>query len=128
MYEITRKHSESIDSHEVRIVTLEELTLALKEADEHHEAKLKQMETQNIRLENTVMTTGRETQDMLKSQMDRLFDMTGKSIDYQSTSSQQAHELKIAKLNAYTNVGLRIAATLAGSGGLIYALVQWLAN
>lgn len=128
MYDMLRKQGESIDDHDVRIVTLEEMTLALKEADKHHEEKLKQMETQNIRLENTVMTTGRETQETMRAQTNRLFEVVERSIGYQTETSQQAHELKIAKLNAYTNVGLKIGGALLGSGGVIYGIFQWLGN
>lgn len=128
MYDLVRKQGESIDDHDTRIVTLEEMTLALKEADKHHEEKLKQMETQNIRLENTVMTTGRETQETMRAQTNRLFEVVERSIDYQTSSSQQAHELKIAKLNAYTNVGLKIAGALTAGGGVVYGLFQWIGN
>ncbi len=123
MYDMLKKQGESIENHDTRIFGLEELTAALKEADRQHEEKLQQMETQNLKLENTVLTTSRETQEIVKTQADKMFELAKTSMGYQSTTSAQSHELKMAKLNAWSTFALKLSgalATMAGSGGLIY--------
>ncbi|WP_251639673.1 hypothetical protein [Sporosarcina sp. NCCP-2716] len=126
MYEMLKKQGESIVDHDNRIGSLEELTLALKEADRQHEEKLLQMETQNIKLQNTVLTTSRETQEIVRAQADKMYELAKSSMNYQSLSAEQAHELQMAKLNAWATFAMKLSgalATLAGSGGLIYYVV-----
>lgn len=126
MYEMLKKQGESIVDHDTRIGSLEELTLALKEADRQHEEKLQQMETQNLKLENTVLTTSRETQEIVKTQADKMYELAKSSMSYQSLSAEQAHELQMAKLNAWSMFAIKISgalAAMAGSGGLIYYVI-----
>lgn len=123
MYDMLKKQGESLEDHDNRIFGLEELTAALKEADRQHEEKLQQMETQNLKLENTVLTTSRETQEIVKTQADKMYDLAKSSMSYQTVSAGQEHELKMAKLNAWSTFALKLSgalATMAGSGGLIY--------
>ncbi len=131
MYDMLKKQGASIEDHDTRIFGLEELTAALKEADRQHEEKLQQMENQNLKLENTVLTTGRETQDIVKAQADKMFELAKSSMSYQTASAEQEHELRMAKLNAWSTFALKLSgalATMAGSGGLIYYVFTHFVN
>lgn len=126
VYDMLKKQGESIEDHDGRIISLEEIALALKEADRQHEEKLQQMETQNLKLENTVLTTSRETQEIVKTQADKMFDLAKSSMSYQTVSAEQAHELRMATLNAWSNFALKVSGAIAGlgtTGGVIYYII-----
>ncbi|WP_432355336.1 hypothetical protein [Sporosarcina sp. A2] len=130
MYDMLKKQGESLEDHETkisvldgRVIGLEELTVTLLEKDRQHEEKLQQMETQNLKLENTVLSTSRETQEIVKTQADKMYELAKTSMGYQTASAEQDHELRMAKLNAWSNFALKVSgalATMAGSGGLLY--------
>ncbi len=87
------------------------------------------METQNLKLENAVLTTSRETQEIFKTQADKMYELAKSSMSYQSLSAERAHGLQMAKLNAWATFSMKLSgaiATLAGSGGLIYYVVTHL--
>ncbi|REB09582.1 hypothetical protein DVB69_01875 [Sporosarcina sp. BI001-red] len=132
MSDMLKKLSESIDNHDTkitvldgRVVGLEELTGMLIEKDRQHEEKLHQMETQNLKLENTVLSTSRETQEIVKAQADKMYELAKSSMSYQTASAEQAHELQMAKLSAWSTFALKMSgavAGLTGTGGLVYYL------
>ena len=138
MYEKMKQHDETLSDHDVRIDTLEEITLALREADRLHVEKMKQLETNSIKLENVILTSSQETQSAMKesnAQMKEsnanLLGLVKDSLGYKSTTTQQMHELKMAKLHAWSTFVLKVGGglgALAVPGGVIYYIINHYIN
>lgn len=123
MYETMKKHDNEIGIHAVEIA-------ALKESDRLNDERLKKLEDNAVKLENTVMSESRETRTTMKEQTEKLFVIVDKAMGYQSERTSQTHELKMAKINMWATVILKVGGTLAAllsSGGILYyVLVNFL--
>lgn len=125
MYETVRKHGESIDDHGLRISVLEE-------RDIQHEERLKQLEDQSIKLENTVMSESRETRTTMKEQTDKLLNLVETSINHKSDAEKQEHEYNMLKIKTWADVFLKLSggvvALLSAGGGFYYVLQHFFGN
>lgn len=121
MYETVRKQGESILDHGQRISVLEE-------RDEKHEERLKQLEDQSVRLENTIMTESRETRITMKEQTEKLFEIVDTSINYKADSQKLDYDLKKMRIEMWTNVFLKLSggvlALLSAGGAGVFLLKQ----
>lgn len=119
MYEKVTKHDEQLIDHGVRLDSLEE-------KDRKYEERLKQLEDQSVKLENTVMSESRETRTTMKEQTDKLFTIVNQSINYKENTEKQDHEWRMQKLNTWSTVFLKISggivALLSAGGGFYYVL------
>jgi len=80
-----------------------------------------------MKLENTVMRENQETRTTMREQTGKLFLIVEKAMGYQPDKTAQTHELRMAKLNTWSTVFLKVSGGLVGllsSGGAIYYLVQ----
>lgn len=128
MFETVKTHGEKIDDHGRRIVTLEERADAQEEAKQLHEERLKKLEDNALKLENTIMVENRDTRTTMKEQTEKLFDIVDKAMGYQSNEAVHNHEQKMAKMNMWANVILKIGGALAAllsSGGILYYVLVY---
>lgn len=124
VFEKVSEHEKDINEHRERIETLEEFTLALKESDRKHDERIKQLEDNALKLENTVLATSRDTQNTMKEQTEKLFGIVEKAMGYQTDVAVHKHEQKMAKINTWANVFLKIMLGLTGASGIGYLIVQ----
>ena len=132
MFEKMNEHDIDIKENRDRIGTLEEITLSLKESDRQHDERLKNLEDNAVKLENTVMSENRETRTTMREQGDKMFVLVENAMGYQTARTAQSHELRMAKLNTWSTVFLKVSGGVVGllsSGGAIYyALQHFLTN
>ena len=129
MYDKMKEHDDLLIKHEDRLNLLEE-------NDSRHEERLKRVEVQSIKLENTVMTENRETRETIKEQTenmnkqsDKLYDVVHTSINYKSDSQKLDFDLKKMKIEMWTNVFIKISGgvlALLSAGGAGYWLLTQL--
>lgn len=128
MFETVKDHDEKINNHEERIGALEKV-------DQKHEERLKELEEQSIKLENTILKTSTETREVMREQTEKqtekLFELLKTAMGIQSTKSTQNHEFKMLKWNTIATIGMKVSGALLGllsSGGLLYYYVTefWL--
>lgn len=111
---------ETVKDHENRIVNLEKIE---KEAAQ----RIKMVEEQAVKLENTILNENRDTRSTMKEQTEKLFALVENAMDFQSTRTNQSHELKMLKWNTFSTVFLKLSGGLLGllsSGGAIYYMIQ----
>lgn len=127
MFEKMNEHEIDIKENRDRIGTLEEITLSLKESDRQHDERLKNLEDNAVKLENTVMSENRETRTTMREQGDKMFALVENAMGYQTARTAQSHELRMAKLNTWSTVFLKVSGGVVGllsSGGAIYYALQ----
>lgn len=124
MYDKVRQHDEAITDHSERISNLEE-------SAQRHEARLKLLEDNAIRLENTVMSEARETRSTMERNTDRLYDIVENAMTMSASQESQRHELRLTKWDKVTTILLKAGGgllVLASSGGAIYYVIAHLLN
>lgn len=77
-------------------------------------------------LQLTVMRESREMQSTSKEQGDRMLSLVEGAMSYQSNNDKLDHELRMHKINTWTNVFLKILAGLTAAGGIGYLVIQHL--
>ncbi|MFC4409448.1 hypothetical protein ACFOZY_03240 [Chungangia koreensis] len=112
MFDTVKQHGEDIEK--------------LKEADRRHDERLKQLETNALKLENTVMQENRDTRSTMVQQTEKLFSIVDKAMGYQSDEAKHKHEQRMAKINASTNVILKLLLGFTTAGGTGYIIIQHL--
>lgn len=120
MFETVRHQGEQIDVHAVKIA-------ALEKSDERHDERLRNLEENAMKLENTVMRENQETRSTMREQTAKLFTIVENAMGYQSARTAQTHELRMAKLNTLSTVFLKVSGGIVGllsSGGAIYYVIQ----
>ena len=118
---------DTVKDHEERITVLEK-------NDRNHQEKLDtlsnqmtDLKKQNTELENTVLKDNRETRNVLVAQIEKSFELTQNAMGYQSSKSNQQHELKMMKWKTIADVVFKVCGAvgaLGASGGVIYMVVQ----
>jgi GTPase involved in cell partitioning and DNA repair len=111
---------QTVLDHDERIV-------ALEKADKHHDERLKKLEDNAMKLENTVMTESRDTRTNMIEQVEKLFAIVENARGYQTARTAQSHELRMAKINMWSTVFLRVSGGIVGllpSGGAINYVLQ----
>src|SRR4051794_39156826 len=124
MFEKMSEHDNDLKEHRERITTLEDITLALKESDRQHDERLKKLEDNAVKLENTIMAENRETRTTMKEQTEKLFGIVDKAMGYQTNVAVHNHEQRMAKINTWATVFLKITGGLSAVGGIGYLIVQ----
>lgn len=138
----------TVKSHEERLTVQEKQTFQLTERLNHHEKQLSQdkediqqlkdfdknkherllvLEENYIRLERTVTKENEETRTTMREQTKKLFNIVEQAMGYQETRTVQTHELKMARLNTWSTVFLKVSGGLVGllsSGGVIYYIIE----
>lgn len=119
MYDKVKAHDNALVDHNERISNLEE-------NDKQYQERLKQLEDQSIKLENTIMSESRETRTTMKEQTDKLFTIVDQSINYKSDTEKQEHEYRMLKIETWSTVFLKLSggvvALLSAGGGAYYLL------
>lgn len=111
---------ERLNSHGQRIQELE------KKDEEKHQ-RLDNIEQSFNRLEGIVTKQNEETRETMTSQTDKLFNLVEQSMGQQETRELRQHELKMAKVNTWSTVFLKISGGIVGllsSGGIIYLVIE----
>jgi len=120
MFETVRQHDEQIIVHAAKIAELEK-------TDQRHDERLRNLEENAMKLENRVMRENQETRLTMREQTAKLFTIVENAIGYQSARTAQTHELRMAKLNTWSTVFLKVSVGIVGllsSGGAIYYVIQ----
>jgi len=105
----------------------DERIVALEETDKLHDQRLKKLDDNAMKLENTVMRENQETRSTMREQTAKLFTIVENAMGYQSARTAQTHELRMAKLNTLSTVFLKVSGGVVGllsSGGAIYYVIQ----
>ena len=120
MYDKMRQHDEAIEVHDERLTMLEE-------SDKRQEARIKLLEDNAIRLENTVMTEARETRATMERNTDRLYGIVENAMTMSASQEAQRHQLKLTKWDKVTTILLKAGGGLVGlasAGGAIYYMID----
>ena len=119
-------HDERLTNHSQKFIIIEQDIEQLKKYDKSQHERLQALEKSYDKLSDTVTKENEETRQTMKDQTGRLFDLVERSMGYQSTRTTQINELKRARLEAYSNIFLKIMGGLFGAGGLIYIVTEHL--
>lgn len=103
-----------------RVIVLELSERERDEVDRLREERIKRLEDNAVKLENTVMVESRETRATVVEQNRQLMTVLQSVIGFKSAETTQDHEYRVLKWDRTTNVILK----LAGAGGIIYLIVQ----
>lgn len=103
-----------------RIGSLEESDRERFEIDRLREERIKRLEDNATKLENTVMVESRETRATVVEQNRQLMTVLQSVIGFKSTENTQDHEFRILKWDRMTNLILKVV----GAGGILYLIVQ----
>ncbi|MGE7545079.1 hypothetical protein [Sporosarcina newyorkensis] len=120
MYDKVREHDEKLEVHDVRLSVLEE-------SDKKQEARIKLLEDNAIRLENTVMSEARETRATMERNTERLYDIVENAMTMSANQETQRHQLKLTKWDKVTTILLKAGGGLVGlasAGGAIYYMID----
>lgn len=121
------EHDKQLDQHSESILQLinwdkdkHQRLLAVEKKDEEHEKRLKDVEQNYVKLENTILTENKETRTFFQSNMDKLWDLTKQRDEHKHEGRKMKHELAKTKLEKWSDVIFKIAS----SGGILYLIVQ----
>jgi hypothetical protein len=99
----------------------------LKKSESLHDERLKRLEDNHIKLENTVMSESRETRTTIVEQNNKLFSLVENSLGIKAKTVTQQHELKVLKWNHISNIVLKFGSGLVlllGSGTGLFMIVE----
>jgi hypothetical protein len=111
------KHDKELESHDQ---TLEEHTLQIRVQAE----QIKQLQDNAIKLENVVMSESRETRLTITETNQKLHELISSLMGYNSGNNQLTANLKMARMESWA----KIIGILAGSGGLLYFIIEQVTN
>lgn len=89
--------------------------------------RIKRLEDNAIRLENTVMAESRETRSTIVEQNSKLFNLVESSLGIKAKTVTQQHELKVLKWNHISNIFLKFGSGLVlllGSGTGLFMIIE----
>lgn len=120
-------HSEKLTHHEKRLDQDKKDIQELKDFDKSKHERLLIVEENYTRLERTVTKENEETRKTMREQTKELFNIVNNAMGYQETRTVQTHELRMARLNTWSSVFLKVSGglvALLSSGGAIYYIIQ----
>jgi hypothetical protein len=100
-----------VQDHEKRIIALEEFQLQTNENIEKLQKSQEQTQNGMLRLENVVMSSTKETREILQPFAQHVLDQAEFSV-------KSANDMQIKKLDARQKIIIGVATTLFGGGGL----------
>lgn len=103
----------TLNDHEDRIVKLEK-------SDIEKELRIKRIEDNYIRLENTIMTENRETRDILREGMRNQWELIKSRDEKKELESVRNHDFRKTKFEKRTELIVKILTI----GGVGYLLIQ----
>jgi hypothetical protein len=107
-----------------RVVILEVSERERDEVDRAREERIKRLEDNATKLENTVMSENRDTRATVVEQNRQLFTLIESVMGFKATEHSQNHEYRVVKWDRTTNILLKVV----GAGGVLYLLVQSFLN
>jgi len=121
-----KQHSDRLERHDKLFETNQKEIKILNERDKDKHERLLDVEKNYEKLENAVTKENKETRATMIEQTGKLFEIVEQAMGYQETRTTQSHELRMAKLNTWSTVFLKVSAGLVGllsSGGAIYYII-----
>lgn len=103
-----------------RVIILEVSDRERDEIDRIREERIKRLEDNATKLENTVMSENRDTRATVVEQNRQLFTLIESVMGFKTTEHSQNHEYRVVKWDRTTNVLLKVA----GAGGILYLIAQ----
>jgi len=86
--------------------------------------QVEEIKTSQTNLELTVIRESREMQSTSKEQGDRMLTLVEGAMTYQSNNDKLEHELRMHKINTWTNVILKMLGGLTAAGGIGYLIIN----
>lgn len=86
--------------------------------------QVEEIKTSQTNLELTVIRESREMQSTSKEQGDRMLTLVEGAMTYQSNNDKLDHELRMHKINTWTNVFLKVLGGLTAAGGIGYLIIN----
>lgn len=120
-------HEERLEKASVRLDLDKEDISMLKARDREKHERLLLVEENYRNLEKIMTKESKETREVMRSQTDKLYEIVHDSMNHNANRHKQNHELKMAKMNTWSTVFLKVSGGVVGlltSGGLIYFIVE----
>jgi hypothetical protein len=111
---------DKVNDLDVRVITLEEAERERDEVDRLREERIKRLEDNATKLENTVMVESRETRATVVEQNRQLMTVLQSVMGFKTTANTQDHEFRLMKWDKTTNLALKVL----GAGGIVYFIIQ----
>lgn len=118
------QHEKRLNKHDERLNEVKEEIQQLKDGDKNKHERLLIVEENYNRLERTVAKENEETRTTMREQTKELFKIVERAMGFRETRSTQSHELKMARLKTWSTTFVKISLGLAGSGGVIYLIIE----
>jgi nicotinamide mononucleotide adenylyltransferase len=110
---LLNKHDKELQTHD-KILEDHELQLRVQAE------QIKQLQDNAIKLENVVMAENRETRLTITQTNQKLHELINGLMGYNTGNNQMANNLKMARMESWA----KIIGILAGSGGVIYFIIE----
>lgn len=120
----TNIHGEKLERHEKRLDDDKKAIQELIDFDKSKHERLLVVEENYNRLERTVAKENEETRSTMREQTKKLFNIVEQAMGYQETRSKQSHELRMARLNTWSTVVLKLGGAVAALGSAAYYILQ----
>lgn len=120
-------HSETIERHAERLEEDRKEIEKLKVRDDDKHLRMLEIEANYENLEKTVTKENKETRATMREQSEKLFSIVEQAMGYQESRTSQSHDFKMAKLNTWSTVFLKLSGgivALLSSGGAIFYIIQ----
>lgn len=102
LVDIVKKHDSQIKQHETQLKI--------------HSEQIRNIETSNLKLENTVMVENRETRSTIMQTNRELHELINNLLGYKSGQNQLQSNVVMNRTESL----VKIVGILAGSGGILY--------
>lgn len=109
-----------VQDHEQRILALEEFQIQTNENIEKLQKSQEETRNSMLRMENVVMTSTKETRDILQPFADHYLDKV-------TAEGQAVKDIKIKRMDTREKVFIAVVSTIFGTGGLAGIIVGVLA-
>lgn len=111
---------DTVKDHEERISNLEE-------ADRKHEERLKVVESNYTKLENTILKSSQSQQDFFRDTMSKQWELIKARDETKETELQRAHEINLttqALKKTNSEKAWEFGGKLIMGGGILYLLIE----
>jgi predicted phage-related endonuclease len=113
-------HDERLNKQDDRLNQHSERLTQLEKWDEDKHRRLKEIEQNYVKLENTIVTENKEMRLFFQSNMDKQWDLIKSRDEQRHDSRRMRYELDKTKVERWSDIIFK----LVGAGGLFYLVVQ----
>lgn len=120
-------HEERLDNTHLRLDDDKKDISMLKQRDKEQHERLLSIERNYEKLEVTLEKENKATRETMREQTNKLYDIVQSAMNHQDNRYKQNHELKMAKMNTWSTVFLKVSGgvvALLSSGGAVYFIIE----